>query len=85
MQQGIAALRTVHSNKLKGCALLNDKVMWQKDRFSSEVKTCKSNDMSFVLLDGLIIMLEPFLQHMKPSNPLSKWKEGIKKIDKKSK
>ena len=72
MQQGIAALRTVHSNKLKGCALLNDKVMWQKDRFSSEVKTCKSNDMNFVLLDGLIIMLEPFLQHMKPSNPLPK-------------
>ena len=41
MQQGIAPVGTVRSNRLKGCVLSNDKVMRQKGRGSSEVKTCE--------------------------------------------
>ena len=32
MQQGIAAVGTVRSNRLKDCVLSNDKVMRPKDR-----------------------------------------------------
>ena len=41
IQQGVAVVGPVHSNRLKTCALSNDKVMRQKDRGSSEVKTCE--------------------------------------------
>ena len=45
MQQGKAVAGTVRSNRLKGCVLSNDKVMRQKGRALSEVKTCEIDDI----------------------------------------
>ena len=43
MEQGIGLVGTVRVNRLKDCVLANDKVMQEKGRGSTEMKSCKIN------------------------------------------
>ena len=44
MEQGIGLVGTVRVNWLKGYVLSSDKVMQEKGRGSTEMKSCKIND-----------------------------------------
>ena len=43
MEQGIGLVGTVRVNWLKGCVLSSNKVMREKGRGSTEMKSCKIN------------------------------------------
>ena len=55
MQQGISVVWTVPSNGFKGSVLSNDKVMRQKGRDLSEVKTCAINGIEVRAIRWLVV------------------------------
>ena len=69
MQQGIAVVGTVRSNRLKGCVLSNDKVIRQKNRGSSEVKTCEIDDIEL----RAIRWFDKCVVTIKPSTKVKRW------------
>ena len=77
MQQCIAVVGTVRSNRLKGCVLLSKiKVMRQKGKVSSEVKTCEIDGIELRAIrwcDNRAVTVLTTYETIQPSIKVKRW------------
>ena len=76
MGQGIGLVGTVGVNRLKGCVLSNDKVMREKRRGSTEMKSCKINGSELRVirwLDNRPVTILTTYEAVQPSTNAKRW------------
>ena len=76
MEQGIGLVGTVRVNRLKGCVLSNDKVMREKGRGSTGMKSCKINGIELRVIrwfDNRLITILTNYEAVQPSTNVKRW------------
>ena len=81
MEQCIGLVGIVRVNQLKGCVLSNDKVMREKRRGSTEMKSCKINGSELCVIrwfDNQPVTILTTFETVQPST-------NVKRLDRKNK